>query len=83
VRTTETRMQRDIALYRIIEALRFYAVKHDKKLPERLEDIKDLPIPVNPFTDKPFAYRLDKGTAVMTIETPKRTTQEYRITVKK
>jgi hypothetical protein len=58
------RVDRQIALLRTIEALRDYAARHNGTPPDRLEQITDLPVPTDPFTDKPFAYTRD-GQKVM------------------
>jgi hypothetical protein len=42
-----------------------YAAGHDGRLPARLEEIEQVPVPDNPATEKPFAYRLDGATAVL------------------
>ena len=47
-------LERQIALLRHVEALRLYAAGHDGKLPAKLSDIP-VPLPVDPFTGKPFA----------------------------
>jgi hypothetical protein len=51
-----TRLERKVAALRCLEALRLYAAGHDEKLPAHLDDIKEVPIPVDPFTGKPFDY---------------------------
>lgn len=64
-RTAQVRLERDIAALRVIEALRMYAATHDGRLPARLADIDQVPIPNNPVTDEPFVYRLEGATAVL------------------
>ncbi|MCE9556584.1 MAG: hypothetical protein K8T91_24810 [Planctomycetes bacterium] len=49
-----------------IEAIRMYAAAHEGKLPAQLADIKEVPLPLNPFTGKPFEYRLEGDVAVLT-----------------
>jgi hypothetical protein len=68
-RTAQLRLERDIAALQIIEALRIYAAAHDGKLPESLDAVTQVPIPLNPATGKPFAYRLEGNTAIL--ELPK------------
>jgi hypothetical protein len=51
-----TRVERKFAALRCLEAIRLYAAGHDGKLPAALDDIKEVPIPVDPFTGKPFEY---------------------------
>jgi hypothetical protein len=62
VRRAQGRLEQRIALLRHVEALRLYAAEHDGKLPEKLSDI-EVPLPVDPFTGKPFAYKVEGGTA--------------------
>lgn len=64
------RLDRFVATLRIIEALRDYAAKHDGRPPERLDQVTDLPVPVDPFTGKPFAYRLEGRTATLDAPAP-------------
>jgi hypothetical protein len=64
-RAAQVRLERDIAALRVIEALRMYAAGHDRRLPERLDDVVEVPVPLNPATGKPFLYRLESGTAVL------------------
>ena len=52
----ETRNDWNIAMLRIFEAMRLYAATHDGQWPDRLSDITEVPIPVNPFDGKPFLY---------------------------
>jgi hypothetical protein len=64
------RIERYIALLRTIEALRDYAARHDGQPPERLEQVTDLPVPVDPITGWPFDYRADGQTAVLNAPAP-------------
>jgi hypothetical protein len=59
------RIDRRIAALRCVEAIRLYAAAHGGKLPGKLEDIKEVPVPPDPFTGKPFAYRLAGGVATL------------------
>jgi hypothetical protein len=65
VRYSPTRTDRHIAMFRIIEALRDYAAHHDGQPPERLEQITDLPIPLDPITGKDFSYHVEGQTAIL------------------
>jgi hypothetical protein len=38
--------------------VRLHAAAHDGNLPASLDDIKDAPVPADPFSGKPFDYRL-------------------------
>jgi len=54
----EARISWRVARLRIVEALRMYAATHGR-LPDRLDQISDVPLPLNPFDGKPFTYRRD------------------------
>ena len=74
------RTERRNATLRTVEAIRLYAAAHDGKLPESLGEITEVPVPVNPFTGQPFAYRLDGDTAVLQTGGPERSRpREFRI----
>jgi hypothetical protein len=64
VKLAQARLEQRLGLLRCVEALRLYAAEHDGRLPARLDDI-GLPLPVDPITGKPFAYKLDSPTAVL------------------
>ena len=63
----ETRINWRIAQLRVLEALRLYAAAHGQ-LPDRLAEINEVPIPVNPYDGKPFTYRRDADKAVLGCE---------------
>ncbi len=77
--------ERELAALRCIEALRFYAAAHDGKLPASLDDIKEVPIPLNPVTGKALGYRLDGATAIIDAESLPADfhARQYRVTVAK
>lgn len=56
VKKATARSQRRIAALRVLEALRLYAADHDGKLPVALDDIREVPLPLDPVSDKPFGY---------------------------
>jgi hypothetical protein len=58
------RLDRRIAALRCIEAIRLHAAAHEGKLPARLGDITEVPVPVDPMTGKEFEYTVagDKAT---------------------
>jgi len=75
-----TRTDRQVAALRTIEAIRLHAASHDGKLPESLDQITEVPVPVNPFTGQPFVYRLDGDTAVLEASGPERShPREFRL----
>ncbi len=82
VKEAETRMPWIIARLRIFEALRIYAAAHDGQLPARLDDIREVPIPLNPFEDKPFTYQRDGARAMLSSESgPRNMPWRYEITM--
>jgi hypothetical protein len=64
-RSAQVRLDRDFAALRVIEALRMYAAEHAGGLPAKLEEIRQVPVPLNPATGKPFVYHLDGAVAVL------------------
>jgi hypothetical protein len=53
------RLERRVAALRCIEALRLYAAAHGGKLPARLSDITEVPVPDDPVTGKGFVYQVN------------------------
>ena len=41
---------------------------YEARLPSRWQDITDTPIPVNPFTGKPFPFRRECNAVVLDLE---------------
>ncbi|MEX2091810.1 MAG: hypothetical protein WD971_03985, partial [Pirellulales bacterium] len=64
-RSAEIRLERDLAAMQVIEALRMYAASHAGGLPAQLNEITEVPVPLNPATGQPFSYHLDGATAVL------------------
>ena len=62
----QVRIDRRIAALRCVEAVRLYAADHGSKLPSKLEEIKDTPVPLDPVTGKPFDYRIAGERAFLT-----------------
>jgi hypothetical protein len=89
VGTTQTRFERNIAALRIVEALRIYAASHDGKLPEKLADVTEVPVPKDPSTGQPFEYSRDGEAAVLVSQGAKADAAlpsngiRYKITVRK
>jgi tetratricopeptide (TPR) repeat protein len=61
-------LDRKITALQCIEALRLYAGTHDGKFPEKLSDVTDVKIPVDPVTRKPFSYKSTGSDAVLELE---------------
>jgi hypothetical protein len=69
VHQSQAQRDRTINLLGTIEALRLYAAAHGQ-WPEKLADITDVPVPIDPFTGQPFDYRLDGDKAILTAPPP-------------
>jgi hypothetical protein len=65
VHYSAARVERHIDLLRCLEALRLYAAAHDGKLPDRLADVKEVLIPQDPVTGKPFDYTVKGNQATL------------------
>ncbi len=63
-------LERRFAVLKQIEALRIYAADHQGQLPEKLIDVP-VPLPVDPFTGKPFLYSLEGATAHLRGSSPR------------
>jgi hypothetical protein len=61
---------REIAMLQTVEALRDYAARHDGQPPDRLDQITDLPAPLDPVTGKPFDYAARGQTVILQALTP-------------
>ena len=57
VMQARVRLDRQLAAFQCLEAIRLYAAQHKGQLPAALADIKDVPVPMCPVTDRPFVYR--------------------------
>jgi hypothetical protein len=51
-------IDRRIAALRCLEAVRLYAGKHEGQLPPTLDDVKEVPVPLDPVTGRPFHYHV-------------------------
>jgi hypothetical protein len=69
IRYNLERVDRYIALLRVIEALRDYAAAHQGNPPQRLQDIQGLPVPDDTMTGRPFEYQVN-GNVVTLDATP-------------
>jgi hypothetical protein len=70
VQQAVARTERKIAVLRVIEALRLYAAGHEGRLPEKLDDVTQVPIPPDPMTGQPFVYRRTGETALLEAPAP-------------
>jgi hypothetical protein len=64
IHRAQARLAQRIALLRHVEAIRLYAAANAGKLPARLADVR-VPLPVDPFTGKPFLYEVDGNKAIV------------------
>jgi hypothetical protein len=84
---SQNRLDRKISLLRTVEALRLYAVAHDGQLPDGLDQVKEVPIPLDPGTGQPFEYHRDGPTATISSRLPDEslavTGLRYRLTMRK
>jgi len=71
----EARGPRRIAIYQVIEALRMHAAGFGA-LPNKLEDVTVVPVPVDPGSNEPFSYTLEAGVA--TLDAPSITGAEHK-----
>jgi hypothetical protein len=63
VSDVQARFERNLAALRIVEALRMYTAFHNGQLPEKLTDVTEVPIPLDPTTGQPFEYSCQDGIA--------------------
>lgn len=61
------RLRRKIQMLRVIEAVRDYGVDHDGKFPQSLDEIKEVPIPVDPITNQAFVWKVEADAAMLSV----------------
>lgn len=54
-----------VDVLRVIEAIRIYAARHGGSLPGKLDDIREVPVPIDAVSGEPFRYRREGDTAVL------------------
>ena len=59
-------LDRRVSRQQAIEALRMHA-SASGKLPEKLEDVEIVPVPLDPATSQPFRYLLNGDVAVLDV----------------
>jgi hypothetical protein len=81
------RLERKFALLRTIEAVRMHAAANRGQLPERLDQVTVVPVPLDPGTGKPFEYSREGATATLSSRIPgeplEATGLRYRVTMRK
>jgi hypothetical protein len=65
VAVATNRLERRVDALRSIEALRMYAAAHEGRLPDKLTDITEVPVPKDPGTGQSFQYRRDNQKATL------------------
>lgn len=76
------RTERRIALLRTVEAIRIHTAL-TKQLPKELSDIKKVPVPNDPSTDKPFVYSVvDGGFTLTAPELKNQISQKYEVALR-
>ena len=51
--------------------MRIYGAAHNGQLPDKLDDIHEVPIPEDPFRGEPFLYHRDGETAILEATDPR------------
>jgi hypothetical protein len=80
-RSATARNDREIAVLRVLEALRIYGATHRGRLPEQLSDITEVPIPDDPITGRAFQYQRDGDKALLRGPTFRDVALNYEITM--
>ena len=85
VMSSQTALERSVAALRVIEALRMHAAVHDGKLPDKLDDVTEVPVPDDPGTGRPFEYTREGATATLVSVVPGdplNNNRRYRLTIR-
>jgi hypothetical protein len=62
LRRSQEKLGQQIAVLRLVEAMRLYAAAHEGKFPTSLSEFS-VPLPADPFTGKPFVYAVEGASA--------------------
>jgi hypothetical protein len=76
------RADRQLAALSAVEAIRSYAAANGGKLPSKLDDVTDTPVPLNPITGKAFEYEV-KGAEATLKDSASETPLTYTISIRK
>jgi hypothetical protein len=83
----QARQERTLLALQVVEALRIYAAAHEGRLPDKLDDVKEVPIPDDLGTGRPFEYSRDGETATVISKIPNDPVPKngirYRVTIRK
>jgi hypothetical protein len=69
-KAAEARTERNVAVLRVLEAIRLYTAAHDGQLPEKLSDITEVPIPNDPIHGTAFIYHRIEDAAILEAPAP-------------
>jgi hypothetical protein len=87
VQLSQIRLERKLDVLRAIEALRLHAAAHGGQLPDKLDEVKIVPVLDDPGTGEPFEYQRDGQTATIISRIPGETLEaaglRYRVTIRK
>ncbi len=69
-KAAEARTERTVAVLRVFEAIRLYGAAHGGQLPEKLSDITEVPIPIDPMHGTAFIYHRLEDAAILESPAP-------------
>jgi hypothetical protein len=79
-------VERHLAALRVIEAMRIYAAAHEGRLPKKLGDISEVPVPNDPGREGPFEHLYEDGSGTLLSRSPAEHLsyydQRYRLTLR-
>ncbi len=70
VRHSQMRLERKLAALMAIEALRMHAAAKGGQLPDKLDQVKVVPVPLDPGSGKPFEYVRDGSSFTLSSQLP-------------
>jgi hypothetical protein len=65
VMSRQMAVERRLAALRVIEAMRIYAAAHEGHFPEKLSEIREVPVPNDPGRGGPFEHLYEDGSATL------------------
>ena len=80
IRSAQLRIESELRAFQVVEAIRMH-VADTGELPKTIDEIKIVPVPLNPGTGKKFVYWLDGDTAVIDIPFSDGYHQAYRFMI--
>jgi hypothetical protein len=75
-------LDRRLACLRVIEAIRLHAAANGGKLPARLDEITEVPLPVDPMTGRSFDYEAHEDQAVLSGRPPSDSPKDRNSTIR-